>query len=149
MVYRFVKSKKAGYLFVFAAILEGIQAIVAANIHDTSWIAPIIRLFAALFLMAAGMAFLGVGFEGVTQRSIGGGWYRQSVEYADACICGFTLGLAAFIIAIMELPFPPGFPGGLAGIVAIIAGAFALRNAMKQGVYDEPRIPTPAPPPLD
>jgi len=145
-----VKSKKAAYLFVIAAILEGIQAIVITGTSSIRWWAPIFGLFAVLFLVAAGMARFGLGYAATTQRSVGGGWYRESVEFADACICGFTMGIAVFIVTIMNVPFPQGLPGGLAGIFAFTAGIFALRNAMKKGVYDAAPgapVPAPAPPP--
>jgi len=151
VVYKSVKSKKAAYLFVLAAVLEGIQAIVISSTHSISWWAPIFGLFAGLFLVAAAMARFGLGYAGATQRHVGGGWYRESVEKADACICGFTMGIAVFIVTVMNVPFPQGVPGALAGIFAFIAGIFTLRNSMKQGVYDSPGapVPTPVPPPVD
>jgi len=144
MVYKSVKSKKAFYLFIIAAILMFIQAIISIYATSSSYMPGVIALFGFLFIIAAAMARMGLGYAGVTQRSVGGGWATQSVEYADACICGFTMGIAVFIFSIMNLPFPAGLPGGLAGIVAIIAGIFALRNAMKQGVYGGPQVPNDA-----
>ena len=141
MVYKSVKSKKAFYLCVFAALLMFIQAIVAMYATSSSYLPGVIALFGFLFIVAAVMARMGLGYAGVTQRSVGGGFAVQTVEYADACICGITMGIAVFIFSITSLPFPEGFPGGLAGIVAFLAGLFALRNAMKQGVYGEPRVP--------
>ena len=144
MVYKSVKSKKAFYLFIVAAILMFINAYVSSFASSSSWLPGVNALFGFLFIVAAIMARMGLGYAGVTQRSVGGGWATQSVEYADACICGITMGIAVFIFSIMSMPFPQGTAGGLAGIVAFIAGLFAFRNAMKQGVYGEPQVPVDA-----
>ncbi len=137
-----VSSSLSYKLYLASAILMIIETVVlyvsieilGAELPIYSWMELIL---AALFFVGAIFAKTGFGITGTTRRSVGGGWYEETAETANAITCGCMTGLAVLILAgytivsgfgyLGTLVIIGAFPAVLSGILAMLAGIVSMR----------------------
>ncbi|MHA1480000.1 MAG: zinc ribbon domain-containing protein [Candidatus Thorarchaeota archaeon] len=143
-MYKSVQSTTSFKLYMVAAVLCGISAAAYGFGYSEGFQAQLMGLFAALFIIGGLFAKYGVGYAARTERHVGGGYYRSTVETADACICGLSTGLATIIMTLTGTSFLPGasVPAFLAGVVAIFAGLVAFRKSVSAGASAKPSVPS-------
>jgi len=130
---------------MLAAILMFFSASTYGFIYQSEsgagFTATLTGILGVLFLIGGLFAKYGVGYAARTERHVGGGYYRSSVETADACICGITTGFATIITRLTStfLLFA-SVPGFIAGVVAILAGLVAFRKQVGEGGLASPQV---------
>ncbi len=141
-VYKSVQSSANFKLYMVAVVLCAISASAYGFAYNAGFQATLMGIFAVLFIIGGFFAKYGVGYAARTERHVGGGYYRSTVETADACICGISTGLAT-IITCLTYNFVPwaSVPGFLAGIVAIFAGIVAFRKSVGSSASATPSVP--------
>ncbi len=141
-VYKSTQSSGSFKLYMVAVVLCAISALAYGLGYNVGSQAILMGIFAVLFIIGGLFAKFGVGYAARTERHVGGGYYRSTVETADACICGISTGIAT-IITRLTYDFIPwaSVPGFLAGIVAILAGLVAFRKSVGPGVQTAPSVP--------
>ncbi len=159
-MYASYRSQTSFKLYIVAAVLLFIQAVLAFVMTHEFFATTISAVMGILFLVGAAMAKIGFGIAARTERSVGGGYAVSSVETADACVCGVMTGLAVLILASTQIAraigggvpqnIPIAIPGILGGLVAMAAGVVAFNQARKQGTFGPPpvhvEVVTPAAP---
>jgi hypothetical protein len=137
------KSQRSFKLFIGAAILLFIQTgviFVAISMLGAGsfsnmllWISA---LFGAVYLGGAFFARTGTGVTATTRQHVGGGWYENRTETANAVTCGCMAGLGSLVLSgygiynfVMQYGIAiasGGIPGILGSLLAIFAGLNAL-----------------------
>ncbi len=165
------KSASSAKLYLIAAVLMFIQTgvifvvrgiipntggmdywLVMENLGIAQWVFPIIGV---LFIIGRFFAKTGFGVTGTTERYVGGGYYRTTVEKANGITCGCMTGIAVIGVSI-GLVFPlldwtegmagiGVIPAILAGIVAMVAGYKSLSATVKQGTGKMGQAPSVVP----
>ncbi|MHA1636648.1 MAG: hypothetical protein ACTSUB_01425 [Candidatus Thorarchaeota archaeon] len=130
-MYKSVQSSASFKLYMVAVVLCAISASAYGFAYNAGFQATLMGIFAILFIIGGLFAKYGIGYAARTERHVGGGYYRSTVETADACICEISTGFAT-IITRLTYSFVPwaSVPGFLAGIVAIFAGIVAFRKSV-------------------
>jgi len=140
-------SKLSYRLYLFSAILMVIEAGILFSVNDLLGVSlPLLEgmgvgitaFFAILFFIGAFFAKTGLGVTGTTREYVGGGWYRDRVESANAMTCGCMTGLVVVILSFViiftgmeELGVAVvlgASPALLSGVVAIFAGLLSIRS---------------------
>ena len=146
MLYKSVQSSTSYKLYIVAAVLMFIAAASYAIFYydqPVAMDATLTGILGVLFIIGGLFAKYGVGIAGRTERHVGGGYYRSTVETADACICGITTGFATIVTRVTsDFLLFASVPGFLGGVVAIIAGIVAFRKQVGEGEYARPQVPT-------
>ncbi|MHA1637026.1 MAG: hypothetical protein ACTSUB_03325 [Candidatus Thorarchaeota archaeon] len=154
------KSAKSARYYLIAAVLMFIQTgivvvvrIIIPNFSGIEYrsmmnnlgIAQVVfPLIGVLFIVGSFFAKTGFGVTGTTERYVGGGYYRTTVETANGITCGCMTGIAVIGVSIgLVIPlldWTEGMagigvlPGILGGFVAMIAGYTSLSATMKEGI---------------
>ncbi|MHA1928271.1 MAG: hypothetical protein ACTSV2_06800 [Candidatus Thorarchaeota archaeon] len=131
-MYKSVQSSAIFKLYMVAVFLSGLASALYGFIYQEGSQSMLMAMFFALFIIGGLFAKYGVGYAARTSRHVGGGYYRSTVETADACICGISTGFATIIITLTGTSFLPfaSVPAFLAGVVAIFAGIVAFRKSV-------------------
>ncbi len=154
-MYRSVRSETSFKLYIAAAVLLFIQAGLVFGFMPNPTAGFLTLVIGVLFIVGAAMAKIGFGIAARTERSVGGGYVVSSVETADAIACGCMTGLAVIILTSTQIVMAingglpqnaaMSIPGLLAGLIGMAAGATALNQGRKQGMFDTPTA-APIPP---
>ncbi|MGY5876367.1 MAG: hypothetical protein RTU30_11530 [Candidatus Thorarchaeota archaeon] len=138
------KSMLSSNLYIVAAVFMIIQSALAFVLNSLLGPDPrlvesayMVLVFAALFFVGAIFARTGLGITATTTRYEGGGYYRKTVDTANAITCGCMTGIASMGITVTTaIGYIPSdgmiaivgvIPAVISSLFAMLAGGIAIR----------------------